>query len=418
MPQRGGVLRRADLHLHDPRRRLHAQLPVLCRRSRRARMRPIRPSRHVWRPPPRHSISPTSSSPRSRATIWPTGVRSSSSPRSKPCAACPRSRSSCWCPTSQATPSRSRRSSPRRPDVLGHNVETVPRLYPRVRPGAGYARSLGVLEAASAAGIHTKSGLMLGLGESLHEVVEVLADLRAVGCRAVTLGQYLESVTGAPAGGRVPAAACVRRPGAPGGGDGIRPSGLGPAGAELVSRRGALGPPRRSAVIVQIRTYTLPDDLSYTRDHAWVRVEGARLRVGITDVMQQLAGAITFIRLPREGKALEAGKTLASLQSGKWAGKVVTPSPALVVEVNRGLTTDPVAAQQRPVRPGVDRGARAGRSGRDARRPAAWRRRRTLAARRTRSAWRAVVAPQSGLGVGPGRACSCWDSCGRCTASG
>lgn len=99
---------------------------------------------------------------------------------------------------------------------------------------------------------------------------------------------------------------------------------------------------------MQIRTYTLPDDLAYTRDHAWVRVEGTRVRVGITDVMQQLAGAITFIRLPREGKTLEEGKTLASLQSGKWAGKVVTPSPALVVEVNRALTADPAPLNSDP----------------------------------------------------------------------
>jgi lipoyl synthase len=77
------------------------------------------------------------------------------------------------------------------PDVLGHNVETVPRLYAWVRPGAAYARSLALLQAAEAAGAFTKSGLMLGLGESLQEVVQVLADLRSVGCRAVTLGQYL-----------------------------------------------------------------------------------------------------------------------------------------------------------------------------------------------------------------------------------
>lgn len=99
---------------------------------------------------------------------------------------------------------------------------------------------------------------------------------------------------------------------------------------------------------MQIRGYALPDELHYTRDHAWVRVEGVRLRVGITDVMQQLAGPITFIRLPREGKNLEGGKTLASLQSGKWAGKVLTPSPALVVEVNRGLTTDPAPLNSDP----------------------------------------------------------------------
>jgi lipoic acid synthetase len=79
------------------------------------------------------------------------------------------------------------------PDVFNHNVETVPRLYGEVRPQADYARSLGVLSAAAQhpAGVVTKSGLMLGLGEREEEVLAVLGDLRRAGCRAVTLGQYL-----------------------------------------------------------------------------------------------------------------------------------------------------------------------------------------------------------------------------------
>ena len=80
-------------------------------------------------------------------------------------------------------------------DVFNHNLETVPRLYKRVRPGAGYARSLAVLEHARvvAAGrpLLTKAGLMLGLGEDEAEVLAVLDDLRAVGCDVLTLGQYL-----------------------------------------------------------------------------------------------------------------------------------------------------------------------------------------------------------------------------------
>lgn len=79
------------------------------------------------------------------------------------------------------------------PDVLAHNVETVPRLHRRVRPQARYERSLAVLEQAKRADpeLYTKSSLMLGLGETLDEVVAVLEDLRAVGCDFVTLGQYL-----------------------------------------------------------------------------------------------------------------------------------------------------------------------------------------------------------------------------------
>ena len=78
-----------------------------------------------------------------------------------------------------------------RPDVLNHNVETVPRLYPRVRPQARYRQSLDVITAAKRAGLATKSGLMLGLGEEPEEVEALLHDLREAGCEIVTIGQYL-----------------------------------------------------------------------------------------------------------------------------------------------------------------------------------------------------------------------------------
>ena len=78
-----------------------------------------------------------------------------------------------------------------RPDVLNHNIETVPRLQRAVRPSASYARSLAVLARARAAGLATKSGIMVGLGESADEVAATLADLHGVGVTSVTIGQYL-----------------------------------------------------------------------------------------------------------------------------------------------------------------------------------------------------------------------------------
>ena len=78
-----------------------------------------------------------------------------------------------------------------RPDVLNHNIETVARLQRQVRPSAGYARSLSVLARAKAAGLVTKSGFMLGLGETKTEVEATLIDLAAVGVQIVTIGQYL-----------------------------------------------------------------------------------------------------------------------------------------------------------------------------------------------------------------------------------
>lgn len=81
-----------------------------------------------------------------------------------------------------------------RPDVFNHNTETVPRLYDRVRRNAEYQRTLDLLAQVKqeAPEIPTKSGLMLGLGESLEEILEVCADLRSVGCEMITLGQYLQ----------------------------------------------------------------------------------------------------------------------------------------------------------------------------------------------------------------------------------
>ena len=80
-----------------------------------------------------------------------------------------------------------------RPDVLNHNIETVPRLYRTVRPGARYEQSLRLLATARALepAAATKSGMMLGLGEEREEVVETLRDLVEHGCQILTLGQYL-----------------------------------------------------------------------------------------------------------------------------------------------------------------------------------------------------------------------------------
>ncbi|MCX7701396.1 MAG: lipoyl synthase, partial [Gemmataceae bacterium] len=80
-----------------------------------------------------------------------------------------------------------------RPEVFNHNLETVPRLYRRVRGRADYQRSLDLLAYVKQRdpSIITKTGLMLGLGESIDELFDVLADARAVGCDIITLGQYL-----------------------------------------------------------------------------------------------------------------------------------------------------------------------------------------------------------------------------------
>lgn len=81
-----------------------------------------------------------------------------------------------------------------RPDVLNHNVETVPRLYPEVRPMANYRRSVELLREAKGldASLVTKSGVMVGLGETQDELAQVMTDLREAACDLLTLGQYLQ----------------------------------------------------------------------------------------------------------------------------------------------------------------------------------------------------------------------------------
>jgi lipoic acid synthetase len=75
--------------------------------------------------------------------------------------------------------------------VLAHNIETVPRIFRRIRPGFRYPRSLEVLRAAREAGLVTKSNLILGMGEERHEITEAMRDLRSAGCELLTVTQYL-----------------------------------------------------------------------------------------------------------------------------------------------------------------------------------------------------------------------------------
>jgi lipoic acid synthetase len=79
-----------------------------------------------------------------------------------------------------------------KPEVVSHNMETVKRLYRKVRPQAKYERSLEQIQKTKEHGCRTKSGVMLGLGETRDEVLEVMADLHAHGCDVITLGQYLQ----------------------------------------------------------------------------------------------------------------------------------------------------------------------------------------------------------------------------------
>jgi lipoyl synthase len=94
-------------------------------------------------------------------------------------------------PDFNAEPSRLAGVFSARPEVLAHNIETVPRIFRRIRPGFRYSRSLHVLRAARDDGLVTKSNLILGLGETRQEISSAMEDLRAAGCDLLTITQYL-----------------------------------------------------------------------------------------------------------------------------------------------------------------------------------------------------------------------------------
>jgi lipoyl synthase len=79
-----------------------------------------------------------------------------------------------------------------KPEILNHNIETVRRLFPAIRPQGKYPRSIELLDKAKQQGMTTKSGLILGMGETMDEAREVMCDLRAVSCDILTIGQYLQ----------------------------------------------------------------------------------------------------------------------------------------------------------------------------------------------------------------------------------
>jgi lipoic acid synthetase len=78
------------------------------------------------------------------------------------------------------------------PDILNHNIETVRRLFPSIRPQGKYQRSIDLLGKTKQMGMKTKSGLIVGMGETIEEAREVMRDLRSVGCEIITIGQYLQ----------------------------------------------------------------------------------------------------------------------------------------------------------------------------------------------------------------------------------
>jgi glycine cleavage system H protein len=99
---------------------------------------------------------------------------------------------------------------------------------------------------------------------------------------------------------------------------------------------------------MEIEGYSFPDDLYYDKNHFWARVEGDLVVMGATDFSQKLAGEITYVDVDQEGQAVEQGKPFASIESGKWVGRVYAMVSGEVVAVNSDLEDEPEKINQDP----------------------------------------------------------------------
>jgi glycine cleavage system H protein len=86
-----------------------------------------------------------------------------------------------------------------------------------------------------------------------------------------------------------------------------------------------------------IDTYEFPDELYYTKEHVWARVEGDLVTVGLSQFGQDLAGRIAFVEIPRAGRAVTKGEPFMSMESGKWVGRVKAPTSGTISEANEEL---------------------------------------------------------------------------------
>lgn len=90
-----------------------------------------------------------------------------------------------------------------------------------------------------------------------------------------------------------------------------------------------------------IKGYDMPDELYYTKDDSWVRVEGTKVTIGMTDFFQQEAGDIVFVDLPEEEDEVEEGEICGKIQSRKWIANLVAPVSGEILEINEDLEDDP-----------------------------------------------------------------------------
>ncbi|MEM2665895.1 MAG: glycine cleavage system protein H [Nitrososphaerota archaeon] len=94
--------------------------------------------------------------------------------------------------------------------------------------------------------------------------------------------------------------------------------------------------------------YEFPEGLYYSKDHLWLKIEGDLVRVGVTDLAQQAAGPIVYVRLMPKGKVVEAGKPIGTMETGKWVGPLKSPVSGTIVELNEALKSQPKLLNEDP----------------------------------------------------------------------
>ncbi|MEM0204304.1 MAG: glycine cleavage system protein H, partial [Nitrososphaerota archaeon] len=104
-------------------------------------------------------------------------------------------------------------------------------------------------------------------------------------------------------------------------------------------------------VVVMVKLfdkYEFPEGLYYSKDHLWLKIEGDLVRVGVTDLAQQAAGPIVYVRLMPKGKVVEAGKPIGTIETGKWVGPLKSPVSGTIVELNEALKSQPKLLNEDP----------------------------------------------------------------------
>lgn len=103
---------------------------------------------------------------------------------------------------------------------------------------------------------------------------------------------------------------------------------------------------------MEIEGYQFPDDLYYHNEHYWARIENDTVVMGATDFAQKLAGEITYVELPEEGRKLEQNKPCGSMETGKWVGRIYAVASGTVIEANEELEDTPEMINQSPYKKG------------------------------------------------------------------